>query len=73
MSGRVTGKHLKIFSKSDIHYCACAHRYWIIIPARTQFEKNVGNPAKFAKIVVLQQISVGACIVVDIGLRKYFK
>ena len=27
LSGRMTGKHLKIFSKSDIHYCACAHRH----------------------------------------------
>ena len=29
LSGRVTGKHLNIFSKSDIHYCACAHRHYI--------------------------------------------
>ena len=46
--------------------------YWNeAIPARTQFKKStVGNLAKFAKIVVMQQISVGACAVVDIGLEN---
>ena len=39
---------------------------------KTIWKSSVGNPEKFAKIVVLQQNSVGACAAVDIGLRKYF-
>ena len=39
----------------------------------TNRKSSLGNPAKFAKIVVLQHISVGACAVVDIRREKYFK
>ena len=38
----------------------------------TIWKSSVGNPAKFGKIVVLQQISVGACAVVDIRLLRCF-
>ena len=34
-------KYVKIFSKYNIHYCACAHRYWIIGTSRFQREHKL--------------------------------